>query len=359
MELNYAVVHELQKEAGETRARENLATALLSAQSHVVVDLVAQIVGLIGQRENMAQYGIFRDDPASTRVPDIVRSYCLAEDTTSDRFLTLTNGCMVALRDRAQSQNLATGGYLLFADYTTAGRRFFLVAMIKQRSGITMQGLVPTSITELDLRKLHQVARVAFDRLRQYEESPAERQNLPYVAFVSPKGAREAAGYFVTALGCEPGTPAAVATKSVVQGTNEFFSKRPSIEAYKYEAKEAVVQFLLACADSGERARLLDVVEVVRQFFPPADAPNLADDLSTYLQGDARSVPAEFPVAKSIATGFARFKYRSNQLKVEIDKAAVTRQDIGPIYFDEQHRRLVISDDDFITRLADALRDRD
>ena len=143
MQLNYAVVHELVKEAGTTDTQVNSAGALLDAEDNVVATLVTQIVRLIGQRENMAQYGVFRDDPASTRVPDIVKNYCMEEEPTPSGFLELTNNCMIALRDRAQSQTLATGGYLLFADYVSTGR-FLLVAMIKQRSGITMNGLVPT-----------------------------------------------------------------------------------------------------------------------------------------------------------------------------------------------------------------------
>ena len=357
MQLNYAVVHELEKEAGTPRARENLAETLLSAQNQVVVELVTKIVGLIGQRENMAYYGVFRDDPASTRVPNIVRTYCMEEEPTSSGFLALTNDCMIVLRDRAQSQNLATGGYLLFADYTNTGRRFLLVAMIKQRSGITMQGLVPTSITELDLRKLHQVARVAFDRLCQYQEVAAEQQDGTYVTFVSPKGSQQAAGYFVTALGCKPGTPAATATKTVVAETRNFFSARESIRSERHEARMKLIELLHRKADNKERVSLPEVVEVVREHFPPEEADHLANELVAHLQSESHRVPLEFPVSKTAIKRYTRFTYQSNQLKVEIDKAAVTREDGGPIYFDEENRQLVISEEDFIAKLGTALQD--
>ena len=187
IQLNQAVVHELVKESGVPNASMDLADQLLYAENQVVVDLVDRIVGLIGQRENAAHFGVFRNDPARTRIPDMVTSYCMQPEPAADDFLQLTNDCMIALRDTAQSRNLATGGYLLFADYTSTAR-FLLVAMIKQRSGITMEELVPTSITELDFSKLHQVARVSFERLCSYERSKAEQQDMTYVTFVSPKG---------------------------------------------------------------------------------------------------------------------------------------------------------------------------
>lgn len=356
MQLNYAVVHNLVKEAGTNEARTVLAEVLLSLDNTAVINLVNEIVKLIGQKENMAHYGVFRDDPASTRVPSIVKSYCMDAEPTPDGFLALTNDCMIALHDKAQSKNLATGGYLLFADYVNMGKRFLLVAMIKQRSGITMDRLVPTSITQPDLSKIHQVARVDFDRLRQYDEASAKQQDMTYIAFVSPKGNRQAAGYFIEALGCKPGTPAAAAVRAVVAGTDDFFNTRESIRSGGYEVRVELIGLLEKKADNKERFSLHEVVEIARRCFPPEEADNLANELVMHLQKTHR-VPAEFPVPKAVVNRYTRFKYQSKKLKVEIEKAAVTREDGSPIYFDEERNRLVILDRDFIAKLSAFLRD--
>ena len=260
MQLNYAVVHELKKDAGTAYAQTTLANMLLPVENKVVAELTEQVVRLIGQKDNMAHYGVFRSDPARTQVPDIVKDYCLGTSQTEANFLQLTKNCMAALLASARSQTLATGGYLLFVDYTNLSRRFLLVAMIKQRSGITMQDLVPTSITELDLSKLHQVARIAFDRLRQYEEAISEtHDDLTYVTFVSPKTNQQAAGYFVIALGCEPGTTAKTATKAVIVGVTEFFNDRPSLQHDRFEARAQATEFLNqpGGAPRGHRNRVL------------------------------------------------------------------------------------------------------
>lgn len=358
MQLNYAVVHELEKQPGSPYAQINLADTLLTVQNEVVTELTEQIVGLIGRKENMAYYGVFRDDSARTQVPDIVRDYCLHQQQIPSDFMALTRNCMNALLDSARSQNLATGGYLLFVDYTNLGGRFLLVAMIKQRPGITMQHLVPTSITELDLSKLHQVARIAFDRLLQHEQAGPEQEDHTYVTFVSPTTNRQAAGYFVTALGCKQGTTAKMATKAVISGTFEFFNDRPSIQDDRFEVRTQLTEFLGQKASDGERALLSEVIEVARRNFPPSEAGLLTEELITHLQSESRHmVPVEFPISKAIINQYTRFKYDSNHLKVEIEKAAVTRDDGGAIFFDEENRRLVISAPDFITELADALRD--
>ena len=112
-------------------------------------------------------------------------------------------------------------------------------------------------------------------------------------------------------------------------------------------------------ADNKERVSLHEVVEIARRCFPPEEADkadNLANELVMHLQKTHR-VPAEFPVPKAVVNRYTRFKYQSNQLKVEIDKAAVTREDGSPIYFDEERNRLVILDRDFIAKLSAFLRD--
>lgn len=85
----------------------------------------------------------------------------------------------------------------------------------------------------------------------------------------------------------------------------------------------------------------------------------MSGEFVAYLQSESRKVPvpAEFPVPKSAVNRYTRFKYQSSQLKMDIDKAAVMREDSGPFYFDEANRRLVIKKGDFINALSVALQD--
>lgn len=165
MKLRYAVVHELVKEAGQPIKPNHLAKSLLDVGNEVVIELVTKITELIGQRQNTANYGVFREDAARTQLPDRVITYTNSSEKTGEEFSELASVSMQTLRVEAAKQSLATGGYIVFADYNSSGDRFFLTAMIKQRSGITMNELVPQSVSELDLSKLHQVARVSLNKL--------------------------------------------------------------------------------------------------------------------------------------------------------------------------------------------------
>ena len=112
MKLRHAVVHELIKESGQQIRANNLAEHLLDIHNIVVIDLIDKIRDLIGQRQNRANYGVFREDAARTRFPDQVVSYCRSVEKTDNEFSKLTKLCMEVLHEEASKQTLATGGYL-------------------------------------------------------------------------------------------------------------------------------------------------------------------------------------------------------------------------------------------------------
>src|SRR3546814_20818942 len=72
---------------------------------------------------------------------------------------------MEELRGKASQESFATGGHVCFFVYRIRTSSFLLVAMVKERGGMVLSAaLEPTEITEIDLSKLHQAARVNLDR---------------------------------------------------------------------------------------------------------------------------------------------------------------------------------------------------
>lgn len=360
MKLRHAVIHELIKESGQEIRANNLAEHLLDIHNTVVVDLIDKIRDLIGQRQNTANYGVFRQDAARTQFPDQVIAYCRSVAKTDNEFSELTKLCMEVLHEEASKQTLATGGYLVFADYENSGKRFFLTAMIKQRSGITMAGLVPESITELDLDKLHQVSSISFSKLQDYltEKDEDRKQETTYVAFVNPSRSRETAGYFVTALGCEPGTPSTKATQSMIRGVIEFFDAHEAIRDHKEEVKLKLLDKLQETLSRNQRITLADIDTLTRPYFPREDEDEIeqwTNSLSVFLQAEPYRVPNEFPVSKSVVKRHTRFIYKSMHMKVELEKGVIGHSDGDPIFFDGRNNRLVISDTTFIDQLRTSL----
>src|SRR3546814_20784090 len=86
---------------------------------------------------------------------------------------------MEELRGKASQESFATGGHVCFFVYRIRTSSFLLVAMVKERGGMVLSAaLEPTEITEIDLSKLHQAARVNLDRYGAFL-APAKGQAIP------------------------------------------------------------------------------------------------------------------------------------------------------------------------------------
>src|SRR3546814_20919837 len=89
----------------------------------------------------------------------------LISDSTEAAFIAMSKVAMEELRGKASQESFATGGHVCFFVYRIRTSSFLLVAMVKERGGMVLSAaLEPTEITEIDLSKLHQAARVNPDR---------------------------------------------------------------------------------------------------------------------------------------------------------------------------------------------------
>lgn len=147
---------------------------------------------------------------------------------------------------KAENIHAASGGYLLFADYSNAQGRFFIIAMIKQKEGMRLsRQLVPEELTQLDLDRLYQAARINFGKLSAYQTATeSDRQEQNYLSFVSPSNSKTAAGYFVTALGCAQGTASARATDTIIRESVGFFRQHDELSRYRQAFKNDLLDHL-------------------------------------------------------------------------------------------------------------------
>lgn len=354
--LNHAVVHELIKDMHSSITRVKTAPKELDIDNEVVIALVDQIVEMIGSRAGAASFGVFDAGPSKPQIAGDLINYCRSSSAPSKSFLNLSNDCMKALKDYAEKESLATGGYLLFADYKKRGNQFLLMAMIKQRVGITIENLKPRSIQELELSKLHQLASISFSNLKQ---NLAGETDKTYIRFVSPKANQSTAGYFIESIGCKAGITSAAATKKAILEINKFFNDKNISSQDRLNAKEDVLGMLQNKADSGDNITLNEIEQCLRPYFPADNADQLSGELRFRLQSEDVRIPAKFTPSTSALKQYTRFQYRSDSLKLEIERGAVKFDDSSPIYFDRNSKKLIISDSDLISKLGDAMDERE
>jgi len=346
--INKVVIHELIKEQHKGIQPSNIRPSVLDGRNEAVKKLIMGITSLYGRRNNNAHYGTFRIGEGRGSFPDHFESYALVMPPTEDVFLALTRIAMESLYSKAELSPLASGGYILFCDYSNQQGRYFLTAMVKQKEGIKLsEALEPEELVQLDLSRLHQAARINFGKLSAYlAADERDRLELSYLSFVSPHTGKTAAGYFITALGCAPGAGSARATETLIQESTKFFKENDTLQPHTREFKINLIAYLQRKKESGESAKLSEIEEIARPFMP-ADEPGQADDLVdafiTRLNSEELAVPIEFPVSKRALGRYTHIKYKADNWELNFERGALGNDDTADIYYDTALNRIIIN----------------
>lgn len=367
MIINKVVIHELIKEQHRPIQKPNIRSAVLDGKKEIIKTLVQSVVDLYGSRNNNAHFGTFKTDKTRGDFPDAFTAYSNLSRPTDDNFLDITKDAMDALYTKAEYESASSGGYILFVDYSLPqSGRFFLIVMIKQKSGIMLsKALEPKELIQLDLDKIHQAARINFSKFSAYMAAPDhDRLELSYLSFISKKTGESASGYFIGALGCSAGIASSKATANIIREGTGFFRSQATLRAHANEFRERLIGYLDQQQRSGLSVKLTEVESLARSYMP-ADEPNIADQLAnefiSHLNGEEHAIPAEFPVHKPTLTRHTHIITKTENFELKFERAALGNSEDADIYYDNDNGRIIISSlpKDLIQEIKEELDSRD
>ena len=347
--IHKIVIHELIKEQHQKIKKSKIRPSVLSPSHEVVKKLVYEITKLYGTRNNSAHYGTFRSEDGKGQFPNSFTDYSKLEEISDSQFLQLSKIAMDELYRKAEDTSAASGGYILFSDYSIAKDRFFIIAMIKPKAGITLsENLVPEELTELDLNRLHQAAKINFTRLSAYNNAEeVERNEINYLSFISPSAGQSASGYFITALGCAKGTAGSQATDTLIKESSLFFRENDTIKDHRDSFRNDLFTYLTQKQADKESAKISEIEALARKYFPatePGQADALADAFVARLNSEENAVPVEFPVHNRTLKKHTHISYSGTNWDLKFERAALGTTDDADIYYDAGNNRVVIKD---------------
>src|SRR3546814_927330 len=239
-ELKFAIIHSLDKTEGALSASVRTRDSVLDIQKPVIEDLAEKLAKLVGKDGSSVYWGQFGTGRREGLFPSHVQP--LISDCTEAAFIAMSKVAMEELRGKASQESFATGGHVCFFVYRIRTSSFLLVAMVKERGGMVLSAaLEPTEITEIDLSKLHQAARVNLDRYGAFlapangkaistQHTSEDGTEKTYLCFINRKSQSDVAEYFVEALGCEKGVASGRTTKAVVTEIRNYVKSVPEIK---------------------------------------------------------------------------------------------------------------------------------
>jgi nucleoid-associated protein len=133
MELNKIIIHELIKESGSNETE--------LTRSEQLVDIDDNSIGLVSAlnstyNSDKVLYAVF-DKSEGKYYPEKFAEYKESEQTDED-FISFTRSVIGNLETLIQPVTLATGGYFVFAEYTSNTNNFLGVFLIRDTEGKTL-----------------------------------------------------------------------------------------------------------------------------------------------------------------------------------------------------------------------------
>jgi len=345
--LHHVVVHRLVKEQHQPIRRSQLRDAVLDRGNEHVVKLIDSLIAVYGTRYNTAQYGVFDEDSGRGTFPDAFGRYAERAMPAADEFLMLCRVAMDRLYQQASQLSAASGGYMVFADYEREYGRHFLIAMVKARPGLTLtETLQPEELMALDLDRVHQGARINFARFADYQAAGSdERPEIRYLSFVSPRSARETAGYFVTALGCAAGTAASRSTDNLLRESKKLFRETPRLRSNRDSFEQGLLDYLHGKRDDQAPVRVSEVAHLVQQHIPTelADSADaIVERFVTRLNSEEVQVPPEFPVHAATLKRHTHITGQSPSWKLTLERGALGTDLAAQVRYDQDHGTLTL-----------------
>lgn len=234
MELKHVIVHKIDRERN-TPASYTERDTELDVDNELVIDLIDEILTAYARGKS---YGSFNQDTDTYPAQGWLNAYLNSAGTTGD-FVRLTKQLLRRIGSEMVKRVFAVGGYFVFAEYSNS-QDYFLVAMVKDRSGLTFTpDLDISNVTEIDLNNLHQAAQVNIESFVAGQEG--------YLSFLRTKNQpREVLAYFTDALGCTDVIPSKISTHQALSVVEEVCNRANLDHAEIRNIRDVAYEYLHA-----------------------------------------------------------------------------------------------------------------
>ncbi len=355
MQLNHLVIRELVKEAEDSDVHISAKGGPIDVHSAMANQLFDALLAAFNRRAALT-HGSFNEEneegyPFIAAFERFVKSGNSAQDFGA---LTECGMAQLAAALGSPSARSATGGYVIFASYSSDRHDFLLVALVRDKTSIALdENLLPTAVMEVNLEQLHQAARINVSTFRTGKDS--------YLSFIGSKQKGDVTHYFATAFGCTDVTPSRKSTGELIRAARDFCNYHDLAEK-KEQLVEDVVSYMERQRAEQQSANLGDIERLFDAYIPPEQAETVAGTFGAFANQGPYNVSHEFKPHTGTINRFAKVKAKADNWQLDFTRRSLGHLDSGcDIEFDPEQKVLLLRrlPSKVIEQLRDALEQRE
>lgn len=309
--IKHTVVHLLIKE------RHGSASIKLRSQENVVDQHVQRLIDVIYRKYRLQagkSYGRFEDDIDNYPMQTMMTDYIAAKDN----FYVSSCRMMKHLAERAQRQQMTTGGYVLFSHIEVGAHQHMLVAIINIRVGTGINDeLAYIDGSHLEEDKLRLAGRIDITAWH----NGAER----YISFLRVKDKSSGSIYFKQFLGCNDAVVAKLETEKLRDGLKKFVIAQSLANEEGEAFLNQAYAYLKTLSTEGEELSIDTFASAVW----PKDPGLLATELAEIEISDG------FIPDKRVIKGLVIFEGKTEHWKLRFDRRGIDKSVIINLEEDE------------------------
>lgn len=244
-----------------------------------------------------------------------------------NNFVEYSHRAMNLLQHYINLASKATGGYVIFVNYTLFGSDFVLIAMMNNVSGISVnRDLGIKNVDYLDISKLHLAARID---LTQWQE---EAESSRYISMIRARESHKLSDYFRKFIGSDETIDSKKETSDLLMAVSQFCDDKVTEDEKKYQFKQKAAEYCIDQADKGQNVILKD--------FSNYAAEGAVDDFMNYVNSERFDLHSEISPNKSVIRRFNKLSGRNARVSITINEEALGNS----VIFDADKETLTISD---------------
>lgn len=335
MELKHLVIRELHKEEDQATVISERGGSV-NTQHTVVPDMVLALNNALARRSTLTHGSFNKENRDGYPFIQAFENYLQQEQSASD-FLKLADlgiAQLAAAMD-APSSRAATGGYIIFTHYQQERYEFLLVALVRNRSAISLNDqLNPTEVNEVDLDKLHQAAKINITSYRKGKDS--------YLSFMGTKEKGDVTHYFSNAFGCTDVTPSKKSTGDLIRATRDFCTQNGMYDE-REQVVEDVISYLSRQRADKNTAILPEIEQIFEQHIPEAKTEEITGKFGRFANSEKYQVSQEFQPHTHTLNALTKLKVKADNWQLDVSKRSLGPLASGSeIEFDEDKQILMI-----------------
>lgn len=242
-------------------------------------------------------------------------------------FIDYTHQSMNLLKHYIDQASKATGGYMVFVNYTLFGSDFMMIIMLNNVAGVAVDNDLGIShIDYLDISKLHLAARVD---LSLWQDDPKSGR---YISMIRGKESNKLSEYFRLFIGSDETINSQHETSELLTAVSQYCEDNIHDDEQKSQFKQKSADYCLEQADKGQNVVLKDFSGYV--------ADSAVDDFMNYIKSEEFDLNSEISPNKTVIRRFNKISGRNQQVSITINEEALG----DTVIYDAEKETLTFSD---------------